>query len=71
MTTSGRQRMQTYRQRRAAQGSKQYAMYLSPAAVVKLDQLREQWSHYTVGEIVSAVLTQQPLDGGQTGDDSQ
>jgi len=60
--TTGKQRMTTYRQRLTDQGFKQFSMYLSPAAASKLDKLREQFLQYTVGEMISALLTQEPLE---------
>ncbi len=60
--TTGKQRMTTYRQRLTDQGFKQFSMYLNPAAARKIDELREQFPQYTVREMVSALLTQEPLE---------
>lgn len=57
MGTPTPERMKAYRARLRAQGWKQVAMFLSPEAVNRLDELRRQFPEKSTGEIVSDALT--------------
>ena len=56
MGTPINERMKAYRARLRERGWRQVAMYLSPEALARLDQLREQHPAQSIGELVSAAL---------------
>lgn len=57
MGTPTTERMKAYRGRLRAQGWKQVAMFLSPEAVSRLEELRREFPEKSIGEIVSDALT--------------
>lgn len=65
MGTPVNERMKAYRARLRERGWKQVAMYLSPDALKRLDELRQQHPEKSVGELVSAEL-EYGQDGGKS-----